>query len=88
MSQQPTKAKWARTPVTDPAFLAEYELEESWAPSVGLHPRTSQNYRNQPNGLPFVRWGGRIWIHKAGGAEFIRSRINRRAIAQRVAKRC
>jgi hypothetical protein len=71
--------KWGRSPVTDPDFLEEYERETTWAPKHGITKRTSQSYRNnETNGLPFLRWGGEIWIHKKGGAEYIASRIKRR----------
>jgi hypothetical protein len=63
---------------TDPTFLEEYEPEETWAPRFGITRRTSARYRNHPNGLPFILWGGIIYIHKKGGGEYIASRVKRR----------
>jgi hypothetical protein len=80
-TQQLTEAirKWCRLPVTDPDFLKEYEKEQTWAPKHGITKRTSQRYRNKERpGLPFLLWGGEVWIHKPGGAEFIAARVGRR----------
>jgi hypothetical protein len=60
----------------DPDFLAEYEKESEWAEGHGVHQRTVARYRAL--GLPYVLFGGFIWVHKRGGREWIASRVKRR----------
>jgi hypothetical protein len=62
----------------DPEFLAEYERETEWAPGHGISKRTSKRYRELPNGLPFLVFGGCIWIPRREGAAWIANRIQRR----------
>jgi hypothetical protein len=64
--------------VTDQSFLEEYEREEIWAARFGICRKTAARYRNKPNGLPFLKWGGVVYIPKREGADFIRSRVRRR----------
>jgi len=52
----------------DPNFLAEYERESEWAPGHGISQRTASRYRALPNGLPFLIFGGSVWIPKAKAA--------------------
>ena len=60
----------------DAAFLAEYEKEADWAESHGISQRTSARYRAL--GLPFLTFGGFVWIPKREGREWIASRVKRR----------
>jgi hypothetical protein len=60
----------------DPDFLAEYEKEADWAHGHGISQRTAARYRAL--GLPFLFFGGFVWIPKREGREFIASRIKRR----------
>ena len=62
----------------DPNFLAEYERAAEWAQGHGISHRTSARYRALPNGLPFLIFGGSIWIPKREGREWIASRVQRR----------
>jgi hypothetical protein len=62
--------------VVNAEFLCEYELEADWAASLGISQRTSARYR--ADGLPYLNFGGCVWIHKRGGREYIASRIVRR----------
>jgi hypothetical protein len=62
----------------DPNFLAEYQREAEWAPGHGISQRTSSRYRALPNGLPFLIFGGCVWIPKREGREWIASRVQRR----------
>jgi hypothetical protein len=64
--------------VLDPEFLAEYERETEWASVHGISQRTSKRYRELPNGLPFLIFGGCIWIPRREGAAWIANRIQRR----------
>jgi hypothetical protein len=60
----------------DPEFLEKYERESTWAPSVGTTQRTSKRYRDQ--GMPWLFWGGIVYIPRSEGSEYIASRVKRR----------
>ena len=62
----------------DPEFLALYDTEKDWAEAHGISQRTASRYRAQPNGLPFLVFGGWVWIPKREGREWIASRVQRR----------
>jgi hypothetical protein len=62
----------------DPDFLAQYERESDWAKAHGISQRTAARYRALPNGLPFLFFGGWVWIPKREGQEWIASRVKRR----------
>jgi hypothetical protein len=58
-------------------FQNDYTLEDQWAAERKVSPRTTARYRAQPNGLPFLIFGGRVYIPNREGDEWIRSRIRR-----------
>jgi hypothetical protein len=60
----------------DSDFLALYEKESDWAEGHGISQRTAARYRAL--GLPFLTFGGWIWIPKREGREWIASRVKRR----------
>src|SRR5262250_4008317 len=60
----------------DSDFLAMYEKESDWAEGHGISQRTAARYREL--GLPFLTFGGFVWIHKRGSKEWIASRVKRR----------
>jgi hypothetical protein len=66
----------AKGRVSDPDFLAEYEKECDWAEGLGISQRTSARYRAL--GLPFLTFGGFVWIPKRQGREWIAKRVRRR----------
>jgi hypothetical protein len=55
--------------VLDPDFLAQYERESEWAEAVA-------RYRDR--GLPFLFFGGCVWIPRLEAHEWIASRVKRR----------
>ena len=61
---------------SDRDFLADYEKEADWAERHGISQRTAARYRAL--GLPFLWFGGWIWIPKREGREWIASRVKRR----------
>jgi hypothetical protein len=61
--------------IVDPDFLAEYEKEADWAAGHGISQRTAARYRAL--GLPFLVFGGFVWIPKREGREYIASRVRR-----------
>jgi hypothetical protein len=60
----------------DPEFLGDYSKEIDWAEAHGISQRTSKRYRDQ--GMPFLFFGGWIWIPKRQGREWIDGRVKRR----------
>jgi len=68
----------------DSDFLAEYEKESYWAESHGISQRTAARYRAL--GLPFLTFGGFVWIAKREGRQWIASRVKRRNPPRRRAR--
>jgi hypothetical protein len=60
----------------DADFLAEYEKESDWAEGHGISQRTAKRYRHL--GLPFLIFGGFVWIPRRQGRAWIASRVKRR----------
>jgi hypothetical protein len=58
-------------------FLDEYQPAGEWAAEHGVHLRTVDRYRQQANGLPYLEFGGRIFIPRKEADEWIRARIRR-----------
>ena len=53
-----------------------YTPEAAWAKEHHISKKTCERYRAK--GLPFLEWGGEIWIGDRGGDEYIASRVTRR----------
>ena len=60
---------------SDSDFLASYEKESDWAEGHGISQRTVKRYRAL--GLPFLIFGGWVWIPKQEGQNWIAARIKR-----------
>jgi hypothetical protein len=58
-------------------FHTEFTPEPEWSAKHNISQRTAARYRQLPNGLPFLLFGGRIYIPNREGDEWIRSRIRR-----------
>jgi hypothetical protein len=59
------------------SFQTEYTSETEWSTRHNISQRTTARYRQLPSGLPFLVFGGRIYIPNREGDEWIRSRIRR-----------
>ena len=59
-------------------FLADYLDLEPFAAEVDRDPRTVRRWLNQPDGLPFARFGNRILIHIPSAREWLLSRVRHR----------
>ncbi|WLA79011.1 hypothetical protein [Bradyrhizobium elkanii] len=66
------------------SILDGYIREEQFALNEGISTRTSARYRAQANGLPFVEFGGKIYIPIEEARNWLRDRVkrpNRRRLA-------
>ena len=55
----------------------EYVAEDDWASAHNVNRRTVKRYRDEPDGLPYVRFGGRIFIHNPSAREWLLRRTKR-----------
>ena len=60
----------------DPDFLDKYERETTWAAAQGISYETSRRYRLR--GMPYLMWGGCVFIAKTEAREWIAAQIQRR----------
>jgi hypothetical protein len=74
--QKPNTDGALMSKIVDPDFLADYEKEANWAAGHGISQRTASRYRAL--GLPFLTFGGYVWIPKREGRDWIASRVRRR----------
>jgi hypothetical protein len=51
-------------------ILADYQPEADFAADAKVSQRTVARHRREPNGIPFMEWGGRIWIHVPGAKQY------------------
>jgi hypothetical protein len=58
-------------------ILDGYCEQAAWAADARIAERTVARYRSQPDGLPFVEFGGKIYIPIEESREWLRSRIKR-----------
>jgi hypothetical protein len=65
----------------DPEFLAQYTKESDWAEAHGICQRTVARYRER--GLPYLFFGGYVWIPKLEGRDWIAGRVKRRNVRRR-----
>ncbi len=64
--------------MTDSVNILEgFVLEDDFAAAGKVSPRTIARYRNQPNGLPYMVWAGKIYIPVDAGREWVWNRIRR-----------
>jgi len=65
-------------------ILDGYVPEDEFALAAKASRRTIYRYRNQPNGLPYLEWCGRIYIPLEEARRWLESRVhrpNRRRVA-------
>jgi hypothetical protein len=62
---------------TDACILHGYVPQAEFAQANHVTTRTVARYRRQPDGLPYLIWGGQVWINVARGRQFLESRERR-----------
>lgn len=60
---------------TNPTLLDGYVTEPTFAAGANISQRTCTRYRNQPDGLPYVEFGGRIYIPIAEARAWLECKI-------------
>ena len=59
------------------SVLEEYMTRDQLATELEVVPRTVIRYQNQPDGLPYVEIGGRIYYRRKSVLEWLESRERR-----------
>jgi hypothetical protein len=59
------------------SILDGYIPQEQFAKDLGVNVRTIDRYRAQPNGLPYVKFTGKIFIPLDIAREWLLSRVKR-----------
>jgi hypothetical protein len=54
--------------------LGDYALEKDFAEANGMSTRSVARERAKPDGLPFMYFNGRVWIHLPGARAYIARR--------------
>jgi hypothetical protein len=60
-----------------PPLLDGYQFEGDFAVENHIERRTSARYRHEPDGMPFVEFGGKIYIHIEGAKKWLLRRQKR-----------
>jgi hypothetical protein len=60
-----------------PSILEGYQHEAVFASANKISQRTVARYRNEADGLPFVEFGGRVFIPIAEAKAWLQARVKR-----------
>lgn len=75
---QATATDPANPPIQPGANILEGYTEHGlWSEANNISARTTARYRNQPDGLPWVEFGGKIYIPNDEAAAWLKSRVKR-----------
>jgi hypothetical protein len=66
-------------------LLDGYQPEESFCRDNGTSRRTCARYRNERDGLPYVLWAGKVYIHIEGARAWLVRRTVSRNPSRRAA---
>jgi hypothetical protein len=64
-------------------ILSGYAEQSRFASANRLSTRTVARYRNRPNGLPWVEFGGRVFIPIAEACDWLKGQVRRPNIRRR-----
>jgi hypothetical protein len=62
---------------SDASILEGFVPEDKFAKANHIHIRTAKRYRAEPDGLPFLIWGNRVWIPTEAAREWLLKRVRR-----------
>ena len=60
-------------------LLNGFATQEEFAEAHDIHPRTVTRYRKQPNGLPWMEFGGKIYIDLDGARQWLARQVRSNA---------
>ena len=58
-------------------ILADYIRRDEFAREHNISLRTVDRYRSEKNGLPSLMFGGFVYIHRPGAAQWLERRLRR-----------
>jgi hypothetical protein len=58
-------------------ILTGYAEKEDFARANKVTSRTLDRYRKRPNGLPWLAWGGKIYIHIETGKQWLAEQLKK-----------
>lgn len=67
------------------SILDGYVTEQQFADSARISARTVARYRGQKDGLPFLEFGGRIYIPVEGARDWLKSKVKKPNTSRKVA---
>jgi hypothetical protein len=62
---------------TSTNILVDYIRRDQFAREHNISLRTVDRYRNEPNGLPSLMFGGFVYIHRPGATAWLERRLRR-----------
>jgi hypothetical protein len=65
------------SPSSDAGILSGYLEQAEFARIHRIAPRTVARYRNRPNGLPWLAFGGKVYIPVEDAGNWLRSQVRR-----------
>jgi hypothetical protein len=57
--------------------MTGYQREDHFAKENGVSQRTVARKRQEPDGIPFTEWGGRVYVHVEGARKYIEQRTRK-----------
>ena len=73
----PVADKRAREMSTDANILQDYVWEGDFAEANHVSQRTVKRARDEPDGLAWIEWGGRVYIHLPSARQYLARRTRR-----------
>ncbi|MGM5025732.1 hypothetical protein AB8B02_05860 [Tardiphaga sp. 862_B3_N4_1] len=67
------------------SILEGYVTEQQFADSAKISSRTVARYRGQKDGLPYLEFGGKIYIPVEGARDWLRSKVKKPNASRKVA---
>lgn len=57
------------------SILEDYVTEQQFAAGAKISPRTVARYRGQADGLPYLEFGGKIYIPLDGARDWLKAKV-------------
>ena len=58
-------------------ILSEYQSQAEAAREGRVSERTIARKRREPDGIPWMEWGGKVYVHRDGYRDYLARRIHR-----------